>query len=235
MGTDTLVDKTIDPRTISALSTVTNLTPAQATADRAVGSLGVVNIGVYKGVAAFFDLDKLANQPLVNAEQQYILGILDGREEDYDVQTLTLPLLAVAGTALAGTLTVPVGELWYVNCIRLDCPADATAGFTLNWSCSLWTDRIGTAAAGQPFRTAAMALASAGIATHVAAGGLAIQQLDEFGEIATAWAVTNKPPLLRLPAGTILTFAVLSDTAAPTIATACTLSVHGYMAKILVA
>ncbi len=230
MGKQRVVDKSIRPMT----TTLTTLTPALVTSGRSYGDIGVLPVGYYKGAAAFWDLDLAVNQPNVVAEQQYILGILDGREEDYDLQTLTLPLLAVAGTALTGTLTVPTGELWYVNCIRLDCPGDATAGFTLNWFCSLWTDRIGAVAAGQPFRTAAMALASAGIATHTIAGGGAIQQLDEFGEIATAWAVTNKTPLLRLPAGAILTFTVLSDTAAPTVATACTLSVHGAMAKVLV-
>ncbi len=229
VGKQKTVDKTVRPMTL------TSLTPALATAGQASGLLGNVPIGVYKGAAAFWDLDLAVNQPNVLAEQQYILGILDGREEDYDLQTLTVPLLAVAGTALTGTLTVPTGELWYVNCIRLNCPGDVTAGYTLNWACSLWTDRIGAAAVGQTFRTAAMALASAGIATHTAPGGGAIQQLDEFGEIATAWAITNKTPLLRLPAGTIITFTVLSDTAAPTVATACTLSVHGAMAKVLVA
>ncbi len=229
MGKQRVVDKTVRPMT-----TLTSLTPALVTGGQAYGLIGNLPIGYYKGSAAFWDLDLAVNQPNVMAEQEHILGILDGREEDYDLQTLTVALLSVAGTALTGTLTVPTGELWYVNCIRLDCPGDATAGFTMNWACDLWTDRIGAAAAGQPFRTAAVALASAGIATHVAPAGGAIQQLDEFGEIATAWLVTNKTPLLRLPGGTIITFTLLTDTAAPTVATACTLSVHGAMAKILV-
>lgn len=219
-------------------TTLTNLTPATVTGGLAANQMGRIPIGVYKGQAAFWDLNLAVNEPLVLTEQKYILGILDGREEAYDLRTLTLPLLAVAGTALTGTLTVPTGELWLVNCIRMNCPGDATAGFTLNWSCDMWTDRIGASGAGQPFRTAAVALASAvpaGIATHVAPAGGAIQQLDEFGEIATAWLFTNKVPLLRLPAGTVITFSVLSDTAAPTVVTACTLSVHGAMAKILVA
>ncbi len=239
MGQDRLKDKTLQPPIVSPLTTtLTNLTPAQVTEGRTAGSLGYVPIGVYKGSAAFFDLDKQNNQPLVMAERQYVQGILDGREEGYDLRTVTIPLLAPAGTLQLGTIVVPAGELWYVNCVRMNCPGDVTAGFTLNWACSLWTDRIGAAAAGQPFRTAAVALASAvpaGIATHVAPGGAAIQQLDEFGEIATAWLFTNKVPLLRLPAGAIITFSVLTDTAAPTAATACTLSLQGAMARILVA
>lgn len=233
MGKQKTVDKTVRPMT-----TLTSLTPALVTAGQNVGLLGNLPIGVYKGAAAFWDLNLAVNEPNVMAEQQYIMGILDGREEGYDLRTVTIPLLAPAGTLQAGTLTVPAGELWYVNCVRMNCPADATAGFTLNWACSLWTDRIGAAAAGQPFRTAAVALASAvpaGIATHVAPGGVAIQQLDEFGEIATAWFFTNKVPMLRLPAGAVITFTVLTDTAAPTVATACTLSLQGAMAKVLVA
>ncbi|MCJ7744029.1 MAG: hypothetical protein MUO99_05665, partial [Dehalococcoidales bacterium] len=73
------------------------------------------------------------------------------------------------------------------------------------------------------------------IATHVNPAGAAIENLDEFGEISLAWLITNKNPLLRLPAGTIITFTVLTDTAPPTVATACTLSLHGYMGKRLVA
>ena len=230
VGRQRIVDKTIRPA-----STLTSLTPAVVTAGQSAGLLGTLPIGVYKGSAAFWDLNLAVNEPNVLSEQKYILGILDGREEDYDLQTLLVPVTAIAGTAMTGILTVPAGQLWLVNAIRLNCPGDVTAGFTLNWSCSLWTDRIGASAAGQPFRTAAAALASVGIATHVAAAGAAIQQLDEFGEVATAWLVTNKTPLLRLPAGTVLTFSVLTDTAVPTVATACTLSVHGSMAKILVA
>ena len=229
-----LVDKTIRPMT----TTLTTLTPALVTGGTPYNQLGILPIGYYKGAAAFWDLNLAVNEPNVYAEQQYIMGLLDGREEGYDLRTLTIPVTAVAGTLTAGTLVVPAGELWYVNCVRMNCPGDVTAGFTLNWACSLWTDRIGAAAAGQPFRTAAVALASAvpaGIQTHVAPAGAAIQQLDESGEVSLAWLFTNKVPLLRLPAGTIITFSVLTDTAVPTVPVACTLSLQGAMSRILVA
>ena len=163
-------------------------------------------------------------------------GILSGREEAYDLVTVNAPITTVANTLLIGTLTVPVGELWYVNAVRMACPADVTAGFTMNWACTLWTDRVAAAVIGQTFHSPAAALANLlGLTTTVAPGGLAIAQLDEFGENSTAWLVSNKVPLLRLPAGTVITFTVLPDTAAVTVATACTLGVFGAMAKILVA
>ena len=234
MGKDKVVDKTIRPQT-----TLTSLTPAIVTAGQAVGALGNLPVGYYKGSAAFWDLGLAVNEPNVYAEQQYILGILDGREEGYDLVTVNAPVTAVAGTLLTGTLTVPAGELWYVNCVRMNCAGDVTAGFTLNWHCTLWTDRIGASALGQPFRTAAIALASidpsGAIFTHVVPGGVAIQQLDEFGEIATAWSMINKIPMLRLPATAVITFTVLTDTAVPTAITASTLTLHGAMAKVLVA
>jgi len=78
MGKQKIVDKTITP-----LQALTSVTPLTATEGRTRGSLGILPIGVYKGEAAFIDLDKLANQPLVEAEQLHILGILDGREEEW--------------------------------------------------------------------------------------------------------------------------------------------------------
>ena len=59
--------------------------------------------------------------------------------------------------------------------------------------------------------------------------------MDEFGEISIAWLITNKNALLRLPAGAVLTFSVLSDTGIVAVATACTMSVHGFKGKVLVA
>ena len=235
MGKRKVVDKTIRPTT-----TLTSLTPALVTAGQNQGLLGNIPIGVYKGSAAFWDLDLAVNQPNVLAEQQHILGILSGREAGYDLVTVTAAAAAAAGTLLSGSLTVPTGELWYVNAISMICPGDATAGFTLNWYCDLWTDRVGALGFGQPFHGPVHALAGAvdagnALATHVAPGGGAINQLDEFGPIATAWNIANKVPVLRLPPGTIITFTVLPDTAAVTVATACTLGVFGAVGKALVA
>lgn len=228
MGKQRVVNKAVSAQEVLEALMAGSITIAQAQQMYN----GVIPIGDYKGVAALLDLDLLVNQPLVNVEQQYIDGILSGREAGYDLATIIVPVTAIAGTLLSASLTVPDGELWYINAVSMVCPGDATAGFTMNWHCSLWTDRIG-AAAGQPFRSAAAALA--GINTHTGPGGGAINQLDEFGPVATAWTIENKVPLLRLPAGTVITFTVLTDTALPTVATTCTLGLYGAMGKVLVA
>ncbi len=235
MKSKKLVDKTIRPMT-----TLTNLTPAMVTAGQAVGALGNLPLGYYKGSVAFWDLNLAVNEPNVVAEQQYMDGILSGREAAYDLVTVTHAVAIVAGTLGSGSLTVPSDELWYVNAISMNCPGDAAAGFTMNWYCSYWTDRVGALGFGQPFHAPAHALANrvdagnALAATHVGAGGGAINMLDEFGPVATAWNIANKIPLLRLPPGTVITFTVLTDTAPVAVATACTLGVFGAIGKILV-
>jgi len=235
MGSKKLVDKTVKPMT-----TLTSLTPALVTSGTPYGQLGILPIGYYKGSAAFWDLNLAVNEPNVYAEQQYIEGILSGREAGYDLVTINVPALTAAAIQLTGTLTVPTGELWYVNAISMNCAGDPTAGFTMNWYNSMWTDRVGALGFGQPFHSPAHALANLvdplnALATHVGPGGGAVNQSDEFGQVATVWLITNKVPLLRLPAGTVITFTVLVDTAPVTAITACTLGVFGSVGKILVA
>lgn len=208
-------------RNISPLQTAYNLTPLAATAGRAASSLGYVPIGYYKGAAAFFDLDKLVNQPLVLAEQRHILGILDGREEDYDLQTVTVPALAATGQVLSGTLTVPAGVVFYVSCVELTIGVDPAPGAVLAgfWRCSLWTDRAATPiAAGQLFN----------------ANGDVGNVFHEFGEWTTLLAITNKVPLLRLPAGAVISFTIVTVGIASA-AIASTIQLYGSVGKALVA
>ena len=201
---------------------------------------GVIPIGDNNGIAALYDINKQVIQPLVWAEQQHILGILSGRQAARDLVTILVPVTAVPGIFLTAGLTVPADELWYVNAVSMNCPGDAAAGFTMNWHCSLWTDpAVVPSPLGQSYHFAAHALANAVDAgnplfTHTPPAGGAINQLDEFGPVATAWSITNKVPLLRLPGGTTITFTVLPDTLAPAVATACTLGLFGFVAKILV-
>ena len=215
-----LADMSIDP--IKALQ-AGSITTAQAQQM----FTGVLPIGDYKGVAAILNLDLLVKQPLVNAEQQHILGILDGREEDYDLKTLTTVVNSAIGTALTGTLTVPTGEVWFINAVETVVNATGAAnGLVGNWLCSLWPDRAATPSeAGQSFHPAA------GL---VAAAGATLTTLDEFGPIATAWLITNKVPLLRLPAGAIITFTLVTATAEVDVAAASTLKLYGAVAKPLV-
>jgi len=209
---------------LKTLQTLYNLTVADVT-QQGTGSLGFLPIGNFKGTPAFFDLDRLVNQPTVLAEQQHILGILDGREEDYDLQTITVPITSVVATYVGtGTLTVPAGAVWYVNAIELTAPIDATAAFVLNWRSTSFADRGATPNAGGQLFTAA---------GHTAAVGVAVDAFDEFGTFGPLLAVTNKFPLLRLPSLTVLTFQVTITTAPNTLAAACAMLVYGFVGKSL--
>ena len=221
MGQQKLIDKTIHP-----LTTVSSITPANFTIAARNAAYGSIVIGDYKGAARFVDLNKLVNLPLAWTEQQHILGILDGREEDYDLQTLTVANGAVVGTSYNGSLTVPSGQVWFLNAVEVVLDTTASAhGLTGNWHCSLWTDRAATPSSyGQPFYGTSLVRAAGGSTTWLA----------EFGPIATAWLITNKTVLLRLPAGAVLTFLITTTTAAATAAVACTLSVKGFTTPALV-
>ena len=214
------------PKTMSPLQVAYNLTPLLATAGRSAGSLGVVPIGSYRGGVAFWDLDLAVRQPLVWAEQQHILGILDGREEDYDLQTLAIVAAEAALTPHTGTLTVPAGLVYYLNAVEMVLPGSGGANIiTGNWRCSLWTDRAATPSpAGQAFH-----------AVDVAFGVGGGTQWDEFGVIPLLWAPTNKPVALRLPAGTVLTFTAINTVAPAAANVNAIFRVYGYIGKALVA
>lgn len=216
MGKDRLKDKGIRP-----LTTLTNLTPAMVTSGQHFGLLGNLPIGVYKGSAAFFDLDKLANQPLVLAEQLHILGNLDGATEDYDLQTITVGAV-VAGTVVTETLTVPAGEVWYINCVTGICVADATGTVVYNWRCSLFPDATGNVLGG--------VYHTVWLATPLA------PQLDEFSAIATVFGVGNKPVPLRLPAGATISGELMNAAgAAACTGVVGTMQLFGWIGKTLVA
>jgi len=215
-----LVDKTISPLQL------TTLTPASVTQGRATNTWGVIPIGNYKGAAAFLDLDKLANQPLVLAEQLHILGILDGREEDYDLQTITTVLAEAIGTIHTAQLTVPAGVVWFLNAVEMVVPVSGGANaYTANWRCSLWPDRaLVPSPNGQAFLAADF---NPGVG-----GGT---QWDEFGVVPLLWAATNKPQTLRLPGGTVLTVSFTNTLAVAAAAVNCLFRVYGYIGKALVA
>ncbi len=223
MGKQKLVDKTIKPQEVGALQTLAGLSVAQALQNR----LGAYLIGGYKGQSTFVDLDKLVNEPLVNVEQQHILGILNGGVDGHDLITVGIGLGSPIGTAQVDSITVPAGQVWYLNALHMFLEADATAGLVGNWSCSLWPDRAAVPnPAGQPFHA---------VGVPCAAAGPDVDNWDEFGPWTTVLAVTNKVPLLRLPAGSVITFSVVTNTAGATADLECTLALHGFIGKRLVA
>jgi len=185
---------------------------------------GVIPMGDYKGYGALWDIDKAVKQPLVLAEQLHILGILDGREEDYDLQTIRIPTGSVAGAEVRETLEVPSGEVWYVTAVVLTTPADQGGTPAINWRCSLWTDRAATPdSAGQAFHAANL--------SNTPNGGT---WTDEFHALGPSIALANKPCALRLPAGTVITAVATNLNAAATANMDCTLALYGFIGKPLV-
>lgn len=209
MGKQRVVKKTISPAELIKALQAGSITIAQAQQM----FNGVILIGDYKGIAALLDIDLLVKQPLVDAEQKHILGILDGREANYDLLTLTITAAETAGTSHVGALTVPDDELWFINNVLTTVPANAVA----NWYCSLWTDRLGALGYGQAFHAAALA---------------AGDHQDEFSPTSPVWLPTNKTFPLRAPGGTVFTFVLTNVTAPATVIG--TFQIYGWLGKALV-
>ena len=208
MGKQRVVDKTISPLKVLKALQAGSITIAQAQQM----FNGVMPIGDYKGIAAILDLDLLVKQPLIDAERKHILGLLDGREAGYDSVSLTT-VAGEAATAHPGVLTVPDGELWFVKDVVMTVPANCVG----NWHCSLWTDRVGASALGQPFYAAAQ-----GVGAHRA----------EFSAAGGVWVITNKSLELRAPAGTVFTYVM---TSVPVVGLVTgTLQIYGWLGKPLV-
>lgn len=216
LGKQRVVDKTLKALT----TTLTSLTPATVTAGTNANQLGYMPIGVYKGAAAFWDLNLAVNEPNVQAELLHILGNLDGGTEDFDLQTITVGAV-VAGVIVTETLTVPVGEVWFINGVVGTCVADATGTVVYNWRCSLFPDAAANVLGG--------VYHTAWVATPLG------PQLDEFGAIATVFAIGNKPVPLRLPAGTTISGQLMNAAgAAACTGVVGTFQLFGWIGKRLV-
>jgi len=212
MGRQDLVDKTIHP-----LTTLTQVTPAGVIEN--VSRAGVIPVGNYKGVPAFWDLDKAVNQPLVWAEQQHILGNIDGAGVN-GLATITVPAAAAVGAITSVTITVPAGQVWFLNAVVGTCLADGTGTVVYNWRCSLFADALANPLGG--------VYHTANLATPLG------PQNDEFSAIAVVFNIANKPTLLRLPAGATLT-GQLTNTVAVATGVVGTMQLYGYIGKTLVA
>lgn len=209
-----LADKSIRPFGIP-----TTLSPAVVTA-RDAALLGILPIGVYKGTAAFWDLNLAVNEPLVQAEAAHILGNIDGAVEGTGLATVTVVPAAAIGLVTTTTITVPAGQVWFINAVVGTCLADATGTVVYNWRCSLFPDAAGSAL-GAIYH-------SVGLATPLG------PQNDEFTSIATVFNIGNKPTLLRLPAGATIS-AQLTNTLVIATGVVGTMQLYGYVGKVLVA
>jgi hypothetical protein len=114
MGKEKLIDKTIQPLSAGGINV------AQATG-RPARELGVLPVGYYKGQAAFVDLDKLVNQPLAAIERLYSTDRIDAR----DIIEAVIAAGAAVGASARARLTVPAGEVWFLNRIVPVSPAES--------------------------------------------------------------------------------------------------------------
>ena len=214
MGKDRVKDKTVSP-----LQALTSVSPLTATEGRSRGSLGVLPIGYYKGDAAFWDLDKANNQPLVHAEQLNSLGKIDTRNQI----TLTIPngtAVGVYGTV--AELEVPSGEVWFLSQVELITPAQAGGIVLGNFRISGWSDP--NVAAGQAFWANNQGQALGG--TYVAECYGCAPAFVALGDAIGA--------PLRLGPGDKLTLFGEVTTAALTAARTLTLNPYGWKGKRLV-
>jgi hypothetical protein len=209
MGEKKVVDKTINPLQL------TSLTPASVTGGRSVNTLGVIPIGNYKGAAAFIDLDKLVNQPLVLAEKAYALDKLDDRN--------FVDVVIGAGAAIGSTgrdkITVPAGEVWFLNRLVVNAPAADGGGayLSVNFRLSIWPDMAATPDPdGKAYWSADKEPKGTPVTLDLPAQG-------ELGEE------------LKLPAGSSITLVATVKGAALAADTTATLTPYGRKGKALVA
>jgi len=140
MGRRTLIEKTAVPLGVEAQQA--GYTPMQALARRE----GFIPLGYFRGALAFVDLDKLVVQPLIAAEKLYALDRIDDR----DRLEAKIASGASVGAKASAKLTVPSGEVWYLNRLVLVSPAESGAGVgdivQVNFCVSTWALRTGETA-----------------------------------------------------------------------------------------
>ena len=133
MGKQRLQDKGVG---LSALQTIASITPGIVTGGTSINQLGFLPLGEYKGEVRFFDLDNLANQPLIWAEKQWTRDKVDTRN---GLAQLSVPIGAAVGSQHTAEIEVPTGEVWYLGEHEMRIPqvAGLTAGdITLNFRVS---------------------------------------------------------------------------------------------------
>lgn len=219
---------------VSPLNT-TNTTPQQLLHN----GQGSFNLGMYKGGLAVVDLDKSVNQPLVKAEGSFVFGKLDGRLEGYDLKTINSVTLDPLTARYRGRLTVPAGQVWFLTGVAITLTKDATAGYDANFRCSLWPDPVATG--GTPDADGQAWNASDHTITQAAGAGpttsyILFGNIPAYATIAAQAAVIDQlmPPLLRLPAGAVVTLTITPITAPATAGTLHTMKLYGYVGKALV-
>jgi len=109
-------------------------TPLHALARRE----GFLTLGYFRGALAFIDLDKQIIQPLVLAERLHSLDRIDDR----DKIEAKIASGAAVGSKASNKITVPTGEVWFINRIVVTRPAESGDGVgaivQVNFCISTW-------------------------------------------------------------------------------------------------
>ena len=147
-------------------------------------------------------------------------GKLDAR----NIVTATLAATAVVNDVASATLTVPAGELWFVQSLRLISPAQTAAEgqiVLVNFRVSSWTDDDDSNAAGKLFWQAGR-------------GTVAVDtEWVEFFAGAPFMDEENLGTPLRLVGGGVITLYATLTGAAASAALAATLAPYGFKATLL--
>jgi len=180
---------------------------------------GVIAGGWDKGEWRTLNLDTLV-QLWRLSETIQPAGKLDTR----NTITATLAATAVIGDIATAVLTVPAGELWFIQALQVVSPAQTAAQgqiVTVNFRISSWPDDDGTSnAAGKLFW--ATAKGTVDVDTYWA----------EFHDIAPLFDVENLRPSLRLVGGDKITLYATLTAVNCTAALAATLTPYGYKATL---
>ncbi len=201
-------------KVINALQTLANLSPTDFLFRQGSQGSATLPIGKYKAGVAFWDLDKAVNQPLVLVEKAYALDKLDDR----DVVSVKIGAGAAIAASGRNRLTVPAGQVLFLNRLVVNAPAaDAGGAFlTVNVRVSIWPD-VATIpdTDGKSYWTTDKEPKGAPVTLDIPAQG-------ELGEE------------LRLPAGSTLTLVATVKGAALAADTTATLIPYGREANALV-
>ena len=157
---------------------------------------------------------ELANQPLAVAEKTYALDRIDTR----DKVEVTLGAGATAESTGRETITVPSGEVWFLNRLVASAPAADGGGayLAVNLRVSLWPDTATTPDAdGKAYWPADKEPKGTPVTVDIPAQG-------ELGEE------------LRLPAGSVISLVATVKSAALAADTTASLIPYGRKGKALV-
>lgn len=146
-----------------------------------------------------------------------------GKLDSRDAITAVIAAAAVVTTTASGTLTVPSGELWFVQRLDIDVPYESGCVITANFRISRWPDdATSPSALGKAFWAAGKALTN---------GRSEIFPV-EFFTSAPNLSKENLDVPLRLVGGDTVTLEVTLSGAAPVAAMTTTLTPYGYKAVV---